>query len=129
MSRNDSVPTFHLLFLDAKKALYERNYSLSIVYGITALESVARQYVEKVCTQKGLSKKTFENIGLSTLVTAILRMIMDKDELPDRLVQNFKEANRKRNEIIHQAALDVERSEALKAFETIRQLIEVLTRS
>jgi hypothetical protein len=123
---NQSIPTFQLLLLDAKKALDERNYSISIVYGITALESIVRQYFDKVAAIRGFSKKAAMNIGLSSLVTVLLRMTLDKDKLSDRLIHEFKEANNKRNEIIHRAEMNVDRGEAIRAFNTVRQLIEIL---
>jgi hypothetical protein len=125
---NRSIPTFQLLLLDARKALDEGNYALSIIYGITALESVVKQYLEKIATQRGLSKKTFGNMGLSTLVTVILRMTLDKMELPDQLINGFKEANKKRNDIIHQAALDTDRNDAVKSLESVNQLVELLAK-
>jgi hypothetical protein len=44
----NSIPTFRLLLLDARKALDETSHALAIIYSITALESVARQYFERI---------------------------------------------------------------------------------
>jgi hypothetical protein len=126
ISITESIPTFHLLLLDAAKAIGERNYSLAIIYSITALESVVKQFCEKSATQKGLSGKTFEKTSLYTLVTVELRAMLTKEELPDTLIEDFKRANQTRNEIIHKAALEVDRGESEKAFETVLQLIEIL---
>jgi hypothetical protein len=120
------IPTFHLLLLDAKRALDEREHALAIIYSITALESVAKQYFKKMALSKGLSKKMFDNTKLFTLITVLMRLILSKDKLPDALIEDFKKANRLRNDIIHEASLEIDRKDSIAAFETVKKLIEVL---
>jgi len=126
ISKTDPIPSFHLLLLDAKKALDERNHALAIIYSITALESLVRVYCKEIAVHKGLSNEKFENFQLSTLVTVILRMALSKDKLSDTLIKDFVAANKLRNKIIHNASLEVSRSDSLKTFETVLQFIAVL---
>jgi hypothetical protein len=94
LTRTNSIPTSHFLLLDAKKALDERDHALAIIYSITALESVTKQYFERMALSKGLSRKMFQNTRLFTLVTVLMRLILSKDKLPDTLFEDFKKANR-----------------------------------
>jgi hypothetical protein len=65
------------------------------------------------------------NDRLFPLVTALMRLILSKNELSDVLIENLK-ANQLRNDIIHKASLKVDRNESLRAFETVIQVIALL---
>jgi hypothetical protein len=82
-----SVSTSDLLMLDAQKALDEENNALGVVYSITALESVAKQYVRKMAKDKGWSEKKFGKLNLATLVNVVLRIVFSKNELSDDLMK------------------------------------------
>jgi hypothetical protein len=90
------------------------------------LESVTKQYFERMALSKGLSRKMFQNTRLFTLVTVLMRLILSKDKLPDTLFEDFKKANRLRNDIIHEASLGDDGNDSIAAFETVRKLIEAL---
>jgi hypothetical protein len=113
--------------LDAQKALDEENNALGVVYSITALESVAKQYVRKMAKDKGWSEKKFGKLNLATLVNVVLRIVFSKDELSDDLMKDFVSANALRNRIIHEATISVHKEEANKAFNTVQELINKLT--
>jgi hypothetical protein len=118
--------TSDLLMLDAQKALDEENNALAVVYSITALESVAKQYVRRMAKRKGWSEEKFVKLNLATLVNVILRIVFSKDELSDDLMKNFVSANKLRNKIIHEATISVHKEEANKAFKTAQELINKL---
>jgi hypothetical protein len=122
-----SLSTSHLLMLDAQKALDEENNALCVIYSITALESVTKQYVRKMAKDKGWSEKKFRKLNLATLVNVVLRIVFNKDDLSDGLMKDFVSANALRNRIIHEATISVHKEEANKAFNTVQELINKLT--
>jgi hypothetical protein len=129
LSDKGSAPTFYLLFLDAKSALYEGKYALAIIYSITALEAIVKQFIKKKAEEKQLSDitlKQLENMYLSSLVKVVLRLLLSKDELTDELVKEFTKANKLRNNIIHEAETDISKESAEKATKMVLQMIGIL---
>jgi hypothetical protein len=120
------VSTSDLLMLDAQKALDEENNALAVVYSITALESVVKQYVRKMARDKGWPEEKFVKLNLATLVNVVLRIIFDKLELSDGLMKDFVSANILRNRIIHEATISIKKEEASKAFNTAQELVKKL---
>lgn len=113
-----------------RTALFEEKYALTIVYAITALESLVKQYMEKMADQKNLTEltsKQLQNMNLFNLVTIVLRLTLGKDKLPDNLVKDFIDANRLRNQIIHKAVMNVSKDDAEKAFSVVQRLITILS--
>jgi hypothetical protein len=113
-----------------RTALFEEKYALAIVYAITALESLVKQYMEKMADQKNLTEltsKQLQNMNLFNLVTIVLRLTLGKDKLPDNLVKDFIDANRLRNQIIHKAVMNVSKDDAEKAFSVVQRLITILS--
>jgi hypothetical protein len=130
LSIKEPVSTFSLVLLDMRTALFEEKFALAIVYAITALESLVKQYIEKMAYQKNLTKltsKQLQNMNLFNLVTVVLRLTLGKDKLPDNLVEDFIDTNRLRNQIIHKAVMDVSKDDAEKALSVVQQLITILS--
>jgi len=118
-SNSEPLPAHHIIFLDALRALEEQNYSLAVVYPITFLESIVRQYIDKFSKWQELGKDSSDKLGsldLFSLVTVVLRLILDKEELPDEIIEEFVKANKIRNHIIHKAKIDVSKEDAEKAY-------------
>jgi hypothetical protein len=129
LSNNEPLPTFHLLLLDAKKALDEENYSLAVIYSITSLESVVKQFIDKFSKQQrleGHSSRNLKRLSISNMVTVGLRLILNKEEFPDKMIEDFTTANGLRNDIIHESKMEVVKEAAVKAFNTVSKIESII---
>jgi hypothetical protein len=125
----ESPSTFYLLFLSAKNAVFEENYSLAIIYAITSIESLVRMYLDKLADEKSLphtTSKRLQNMSLFQLVTVVLRIALPKDELSDELIEEFVKANQLRNKIIHKAVMNITKDSAEKANQMTLNIMNVL---
>jgi hypothetical protein len=76
-----------------------------------------------------LSRRTadrMQRLHLYQLVTVGLRLLLSNEELPDQLIEDFSKVNKMRNEIIHNAQINVRKEDAIKADMVVRKIIEAL---
>lgn len=120
---------FHMLYLDAQNAYEQMNYTLSIIYSITSIESLVKTFLRMYSTRhkiQGVSKKGLLRSPIHNAVSVILRLIISKAELSDQMILDFIEANKIRNSVIHQARQDVSEPDAQKAIRTLEAFMAVL---
>jgi hypothetical protein len=118
-------PFIHLR-LDALNAFEEGKYHLSIIYIITALESLVKTFLDFYFSKNYLDiKKQILKMPLHNLITIILRLIVSSDELTN-LISNIKSAITLRNKIIHEAELNVSEKQAKKIIEDVTKFFEFL---
>lgn len=128
MGDNSEIPS-HMLYLDARNAFVQMNFTLSLIYSITSIEATVKSflrlysYTHKI---KGVSKKNLLKTPIYNAVTVILRLLVSRDELPDDFITEFIEINKVRNEIIHQARLSVDRPTANKALHVVEKFTVIL---
>jgi hypothetical protein len=129
LSSREPVSIYDSLLLDTKSALYEEKYSSAILYSFIYLESALKTLIGMLVDKEILSKKTadrMQKLHLYQLVTVGLRLLLNKEELPDQLVEDFSEVNKMRNEIIHEAEMKVRKEDAVKADKVVGQIIDTL---
>ena len=120
---------FMMLLLDSKKSLYENKFYLSVIYAITALESIIKLYIVVYVKKQKLGKKVEERLlssSLNLLVTTILKMTLKSSQFTDDLVQELVNSIRLRNRIIHESQLEVDQDDAKLAIKNVSATARIL---
>ena len=119
---------FKQLRLDAINAFEESNYHLSIIYSITALESIIKTFLSIYLSMfyPQIQKQVIK-MPLSSLVTIILRFLLQSDKL-NNILPGIQSAIILRNRIIHEAELNISENQAKKVIEDVNKFIEFIAR-
>jgi hypothetical protein len=72
------------------------------------------------------SSHNLKSLTLSNMVTVALRLILDREEFPDKMIEEFSVANKLRNKIIHTAKMDESKDDAEKAYKTVSKIISII---
>ena len=120
---------YFMLILDAKKSFNEKNYYLSVVYAITALESIVKMCILIHTGKRNFSKtqeKKFMDASLNFLVTIALKNFVLSADFTDDLIDKVVLGIKIRNDIIHKTKLDVTEKHAIDTLENIQKMADVL---
>jgi hypothetical protein len=115
------------ILVQAKSFLEQRNYRMTILESIIALEFALSAIVRNSLQEKGISKEKCESLivslGVSQILDVGLNLLIPQDLPPQEVIQACKEANRIRNKIVHRAAITVTGEEAQNAFYNVDSFI------
>ncbi len=120
---------FMMLLLDADKSIDDGKYFLSVIYAITALESIVKFYVMFYAQKKNITEKVTKkliSLNLYTLVTTILRIFVTSAKFDDKLEDQILYGISLRNKIIHQSELKITLKDAESIIQNVRTLAGVL---
>jgi len=120
---------FMTLILDSKKSSYEQNFHLSIIYAITALESIVKLYVLFYAKKEKFGNKVerkLMSLNLHLLITTILKMTVKSDQFTDEFIDKIVNSIRLRNKIIHESQLSVKEQDAKTAIKNVTTIARIL---
>ena len=120
---------FMMLMLDADKSIDEGKYFLSVIYAITALESIVKFYVMLYARRKNISEgetKKLISLRLYTLITTKLRLFVTSTRFDDKLEEQILYGIRIRNKIIHESELEITEKDANSIIDNVRTMASVL---
>ena len=60
------------------------------------------------------------------MVTVALRLILNKEEFPNEIIEEFAKANTIRNNIIHEAKTNVSREDEEKAYKMVSYMMSII---
>jgi hypothetical protein len=127
---NREIPSpYFLLILDAMKALDDSKYYLSIIYAITALESIVKTYIIIYSKRNAFQEKVIDNLlnlRLQLLLTTILRIFVNSKEFDDELITRIQKGITLRNKIIHESNLDISKETANDVINNVKKIVNIL---
>lgn len=116
------------ILVQARTLFQQENYGMAILeasIGLeSALSSLVRTMTKKTDIPEDKIERLISSIGISQMLDVVLELL-DPDNLPpeDTMVA-CKRANRIRNDIVHEAVIDISRDEAEKAIGFINAFVE-----
>ena len=118
-----------ILIVESMAALEEERYYLSIIYSITALESIIKiyfnEYFKVYNTSAKKRKAMFSRYHLYQLVTEQLESYI-KGSIDKKLIDEIGEQIDIRNEIIHDTNLSIDITSAIKTIENVKKILSLL---
>lgn len=120
---------FMMLMLDADKSIDDGKYFLSVIYAITALESIVKFYIMVYASKKNIGDdvtKKLISLRLYSLVTTILRLFVKSIKFDDKLEKQILYGISLRNKIIHESELQITLKDAKSTIDNVRTLAGVL---
>jgi hypothetical protein len=122
------IPPFGILSLESKRAFQEGSYYLSIIHSVTSLESLVKFFI--IAAKENISnsyiKKILHDVTLPDLLTNYLKPMLEENVLDNNLLQKLVEANRKRNDIMHEYDLEIMKQDAKNILEAIDAFSTIL---
>jgi hypothetical protein len=128
MANDEPGFPFQDFYLDALNAFEQANYDLSIVYSVTALESIVKTYLvlyyrpEPQATSDKVLRMTLDN-----LVTIVLPLIFHEQDYKN-LLNGVIEAISLRNKIIHQSELGIGKNKSKSVVRNVGLYMEFIQR-
>lgn len=114
---------FHLK-MDTLKALEEENYSLALIYMVTALESLIKIVLSYYYDETKM-KEVDETHSLSKLISEDLVDVFKNDEMKGLRKPVFDAINI-RNDVIHRAKTDLTREETVRLLDGVEIFMKLL---
>ncbi|MGN6707859.1 MAG: hypothetical protein ACTHKF_00730 [Candidatus Nitrosocosmicus sp.] len=122
--RTLSNMVFLHLRLDAQNAFDETNYHLSVIYIITALESIVKVLLSYYYDENQM--KDIERKFISRLISEDLVNIFHNNQL-DIYLKNIQDALKIRNKIIHEADISIGKEQSGKILKDVSNFISFLS--
>lgn len=114
---------FFQLRLDARNAFDQTNYHLSVIYIVTALESVVMTLLGHHHSKSKL--KELERVPLTYIISKSLKKIFPFYQLA-LYIKDITEAIQIRNRIIHQGDINIDGKEAEKILNDVNEFINFI---
>lgn len=116
------------ILVQARTLLQQENYAIAILEAVIGLESALSSLVKKMTKKRKIPedkiKRLTSSVGISQMLDVVLGLLDPNNLPPKEIIEACKKANRIRNDIVHEALIDVPRNEAEKAVGFIDAFVE-----